>query len=182
MTAHLPNEVISNQILLGTQQLISYCESLDDSSFFYQPGEKWSAAQQVKHLTTAANISKLAFLLPKFVVSLAGGKPNRPSRTYDELVAKYKLKLEQGGKASKRYTPKTINASYGKQKLLNAFNRSMLPIAKAIRKNWSEQQLDKYIVPHPLLGKITIRELGYFTIHHIQHHLDSIKKCLNHDL
>jgi len=26
------------------------------------------------------------------------------------------------------------------------------------------------LLPHPLLGKVTVREMLYFTIHHVQHH------------
>ena len=88
---------------------------------------------------------------------------------YDELVAKYKLKLEQGGKASGRFIPKPIPASYGKQKMLDQFKRSMDKLVHAIQSKWKEPQLDQYIAPHPLLGKITLRELGYFTSHHTYH-------------
>jgi hypothetical protein len=39
----------------------------------------------------------------------------------------------------------------------------------------SEIHLDKYILPHPLLGKLTLREMLYFTIHHNEHHLELLK-------
>jgi hypothetical protein len=45
---------------------------------------------------------------------------------------------------------------------------------QAIKSNCKEAQLDQYLVPHPLLGKITLRELGYFTIYHTQHHLRNL--------
>jgi len=48
----------------------------------------------------------------------------------------------------------------------------------AIEKKSTDTQLDQYIAPHPLLGKITLRELGYFTIYHTQHHLAIIKDRL----
>ena len=105
-----------------------------------------------------------------------GGKPNRNSRSYDELVAKYKLKLEQGGRASKRYIPNPIPALYGKEKLLNNFAKAMDRMAVAIEKKWKEAEPDQYLAPHPLLGKITLRELGYFTIYHTYHHLETIRK------
>jgi hypothetical protein len=35
---------------------------------------------------------------------------------------------------------------------------------------FSEQQLDLLILPHPLLGKLTLREMIYFTIYHAGHH------------
>ena len=36
--------------------------------------------------------------------------------------------------------------------------------------SFSEKDLDNYILPHPLLGKLTIREMLFFTIYHVQHH------------
>jgi uncharacterized damage-inducible protein DinB len=88
--------------------------------------------------------------------------------------------LEQGGRAGKRYIPKPIPASYGKEKLLNHFAKSMDKMAAALKNKWKENQPDKYLVPHPLLGKITLRELCYFTIHHTCHHLESIRKMTSH--
>ena len=35
---------------------------------------------------------------------------------------------------------------------------------------WSDADLDSVLLPHPLLGKVTVREMLYFTIHHVQHH------------
>jgi hypothetical protein len=166
---------ISDQLRAVTSAFNNYCSNLDDEQFFFQPSGKWSAAQQVKHLITATNTSRLAFTLPKFIVRMVGGKPNRPSRTYDELVAKYKDKLEKGGRASGRYIPKAIPASYGKEKLLGNFTKAMNRFSGSVKK-WKEPQTDDYIAPHPLLGKITLRELSYFTIYHTQHHLESIQK------
>src|ERR1700741_3967748 len=106
MPHHLTTIEIEEQLIKAANELTNYCSSLADEQFFYQPENKWSAAQQVKHLTIATKTAGMAFTLPKFLVRWVGGKPNRPSRTYDELVAKYKLKLQQGGKASSPYIPK----------------------------------------------------------------------------
>lgn len=165
---------IEEQLKEVSRRFVSYCNNMADDAFFQQPTNKWSPAQQVRHLITTTNISRTAFVLPKFILRWLYGKPNRPSRTYDELVAKYKLKLQQGGKAPARFTPKPVPASYGRDKLLKSFATSMALIAQAIN-NTKDKQLDNYIVPHPLLGKITLRELCYFTIYHTEHHLNSIK-------
>ncbi len=44
---------------------------------------------------------------------------------------------------------------------------------------YSEEELDKYILPHPLMGKVTLREMLYFTIYHVQHHEKQIFPNLN---
>lgn len=176
MTGNLTVKEIVQQLVIAQTAFHNYCSSLSDERFFHQPDQKWSPAQQVKHLVTSARMTRLAFSLPKFIVRWYAGKPNRNSRSYEELVAKYKLKLEQGGKASGRFIPKPIAASYGKEKMLTKFMQSMDKLSNTISKNWKEPQPDHYIAPHPLLGKITLRELGYFTIHHTYHHLETIQK------
>ena len=174
MKGYLTIDEIAQQLLTVENEFNRYCTSLTDEQFFYKPEGKWSPAQQVKHLITATNTACLAFTLPRFLVRLVGGKPNRKSRTYEELVAKYNLKLENGGRASGRYIPKPIPASYGKEKLLSHFTKAMNRLALAIKRKWDETWLDKYIAPHPLLGKITLQELCYFTIFHARHHLHNI--------
>jgi hypothetical protein len=174
-------EIISKaQILSGLQmandELITFCNKIDSGKFFFQPADKWSIAQNVTHLTVAARITSLAYRLPKFIVRIYGGKPNRLSRNYDELVAKYKLKLEQGGRASGPFIPKYVPEARGQKNILLDFEDKMKILINAVEKNWQDYQLDKYIAPHPLLGKLTLRELCYFTIHHTYHHLNSIKE------
>ncbi len=161
------------------KEVIDYCTFLQEEEFFRQYGEQWSAAQQVKHLVIATKAATLAFSIPWFIVKRIGGIANRPSRTYDELVAKYKFKLGQGGKAGKKYTPAPILPGYGKQNLLNEFGKAMQKITRLIVKRATEDKLDYYVVPHPLLGKITLRELCYFTHLHTLHHLKSIRERIS---
>jgi hypothetical protein len=120
----------------------------------------------------------MAMQLPKFVFGMLFGKANRPSKTYDELVAKYRKKLDEGGKAHGRYLPTKVSFS-NQQKTEIALQKSVNSLCKNLG-DYSEVQLDHFILPHPLLGKITIREMMYFTIYHSQHHkigfLNSLKK------
>ena len=172
----LSKQEIIQQLLEASKELSAFGVCISDEIFFYQPAEKWSVAQNITHLITATMSTIPAFKLPKFIVRLYAGKPNRPSRTYDELVAKYKLKLEQGGRASGRFIPKQVDSGEGKENILQTFSVSMNKLADTIQKKWNDRQLDQYIAPHPLLGKITLRELCYFTIYHTHHHLHIIKK------
>jgi len=152
------------------------CSQIPDNKFFFQPAEKWSIAQNVDHLTRAIKTTRLAYSLPKIFVRTLFGKPNRPSRNYEELVAKYKLKLEQGGKASGRYLPKTRVSK--KLNLVQKWQKENENYLEALDLKWKDAQFDKYIAPHPLLGKLTLRELSYFTIYHTEHHLNIIKARL----
>ena len=35
---------------------------------------------------------------------------------------------------------------------------------------FTEEDLDHVILPHPILGKLTVREMMYFTMLHVEHH------------
>jgi hypothetical protein len=43
---------------------------------------------------------------------------------------------------------------------------------------WSEQELDRVTLPHPLLGKLTAREVAYFTVYHGRHHVEAVRRRL----
>ena len=171
----MSKEEIIKELDAACLKFIEFCSDIDIRTFNFQPPDKWSIAQNVQHLTISANKTKLAFSLPKFIVKIYAGKPNRASRSYDELVSKYKLKLQQGGKASGRFIPQKIRESQGKAVMLETFKKAMNKLKDTINNKWDDNNLDKYIAPHPLLGKLTLRELCYFTIHHTYHHLYIIK-------
>src|SRR5579859_3509649 len=40
---------------------------------------------------------------------------------------------------------------------------------------WSEIDLDRYRLPHPLLGKLTVREMLFFTVQHLAHHASKVE-------
>ena len=175
MTGSLSKEIIIQQLNQAITDFISFTKNINDELFYTQPGDKWSVAENVAHLIIATKSTITAYILPKFIVRWYAGKPNRPSRSYDELVAKYQLKLKNGGKAGGRFIPKQISNHQGKENLLQDFSTAMKKLVTAIQYKWNDNQLDQYIAPHPLLGKITLRELCYFTIYHTYHHLDIIK-------
>lgn len=142
--------------------------SLNDINFLHSANGKWTAGQQLDHIYRSVSAVKLGLTLPKFLIRMIVGKANRPSKDYEALIAKYKLRLEAGGKASGRFIPKRVSPDQKiklKDKLLKAVNS----LCKKSNK-YNEKQLDHYILPHPLLGKLTVREMLYFTIYHVEHH------------
>jgi hypothetical protein len=167
---------ITKRLRETAKEFHTFCLQIDDSLFFEEPEGKWSVAQNVKHLIISVSRTKLAYQIPKFITRLITGKPNRLSRTYEALVDKYKTKLLQGGRAGGPYIPKRIPAETGKEKLLAKFLSLSKQLARIMERKWTDPQLDNYLAPHPLLGKITLRELGYFTIYHTLHHLEIIKQ------
>jgi hypothetical protein len=157
-------------------QFSENCNSMHEILFFNKPDSKWSAAENIQHMIISTNMTTLAYRFPKFIVRLIGGKPNRASRSYEELKVKYYKKLADGGKASGLFVPKPIEIKYGKKKLIDNWQKATDGFIKALTKNRTEKDLDNYLAKHPLLGRITLRELCYFTIFHTEHHLQAIHK------
>jgi hypothetical protein len=167
---------IIEQLRLHHTEFQHLLGSLQETDYLSAAIGKWNAGQQLDHICRSIGPVDLAFGLPGFVLRLLFGKANRASRTYEQLVEKYKTKLAEGGRASKQFIPRETEW-LGRQKLLDRLSRSVDSLSQKIEKT-SENQLDTYILPHPILGKLTLREMLYFTIYHVQHHQSFVVKNL----
>jgi len=137
--------------------------------------DKWSVAENVRHLTLAVRPLNLAFSLPNFIIRVFG-KPTRAAASYDEVVARYQKRLREGAKASLPYQP-SKSYSVAKEELISALAQAYQTFAEKV-KNTPEEKLDLYYLPHPILGRITLREMLYFTVYHVGHHHKAIQDRL----
>lgn len=170
-------EFIKKELAEKHKLFTDYIGSLDEDTFMKRENnEKWSAGQQLKHIYLSVRPVKMALLLPKFLLKLLFGRP-RQKRTYDELVATYKEVLKNGGKAGAPYIPKSVSFNQ-RQKLITDLTNLIKSLSDKIDQ-LSEEDIDSIILPHPLIGKISVREMLYFTIYHVQHHQELLKKYLN---
>lgn len=154
----------------------SYIDGLSHDEFLFAPPQKWTAGQQLEHIYLAVRPVVLAFRLPKLVVRGLFGKASRQSRTYEDLVNKYQNILQNGGKSSRPFIPRKVTYDQ-KEKIINALNKKISSLCSAIPM-FTDEDLDRLILPHPLLGKLTMREMLYFTIHHVGHHHEAIRRNL----
>ncbi len=155
---------------------LDYIKSLTNTEFECAQKEKWSAGQQLEHIYRSVKPLSQGLLLPKFIIKLVFGKANRPSLSYEELVSKYQMKLQKGGRATGRFVPKEVVICQ-KQKLIQLLKVTIDKLSLQLT-NFAELDLDTIILPHPLFGKITLREMMYFTIYHVKHHHEIIKRDL----
>ena len=133
---------------------------------------KWSMAENAKHLILSVNPLNAAFSLPNFAL-LFFGILNRPARNYEEMVEKYHQKLAEGAVATPQFIPEPISIDANKEELITEFRKVNDKFLKKVG-NFEGEDLDKYLIPHPVLGKLTIREMLYFTICHTLHHHKAI--------
>lgn len=171
----LEKNVIVTNLKANHKQFIDLINSLSDEKLVYAPEGKWNAMQQLDHLCTSVNAVNMVFKLPKFIVKWKFGTANRISKSYEGLVEKYTERLAASNKiAPARFQPKPITASEKVEhleKLQSALDKMCNGTLKM-----SEKDLDELILPHPLLGRITLREMLYFTIYHAEFHENSVRK------
>jgi len=148
---------------------VDFIAQQPEAKFLETPSSKWSVGQNLEHLIKSLAPVNQALLLPGFMLRLLFGTPNRKPRSYQELVDRYKQKLAAGGRATGRFVPATITWP-DKEKKIVAFKKETETMIRRLN-SWREDQLDQYLLPHPLLGKLTLREMLFFSGYHIEHHL-----------
>ena len=144
-------------------------ERVDEAKINYKPTEKWSFGEEMVHLTMSTNGTGMLLSSPdeRLIPS------DHPSRAYDAIVAEYLEKLALNptigqaiaDKAPKHYTLEELKANFSAaaQAALQSLTR------------WDESKADQWMVwKHPLLGKMTAREMLYFTAYHTRHHLATL--------
>ncbi len=157
---------IVNALIQNHTQFIGILKAMPADEAQRSLNGKWSPGQLLDHLVRSVSPVRMAFFLPAFVLKWRFGTSNRPSRTYEAVVEKYHAKLGAGGKASGSFIPAgTVNIKAHSDKLMGVVHSLCSRVG-----TYSEDQLDHYILPHPLLGKLTLREMLYFTAYHAEHH------------
>jgi hypothetical protein len=135
------------------------------------PG-KWSIAEHIEHLINTNTVTALAFLMPKSALGMTFGKQSGSSRSIESLIHEYQYAIVKGAGSPLLYVPKI--PLLRKSMLTQLFNSSIQAIEQ-VTATWTEEELDTYLLPHPILGKITAREMLGLTAYHLYHHLNIIK-------
>ncbi|HEX2835191.1 MAG TPA: DinB family protein [Thermoanaerobaculia bacterium] len=156
---------------------LAYWSAFDDDTFFRRIGESWSPAETVRHLVKSLRPVAKALGMSKLVLRLLFGRPRRAPESFDELVTRYRGLLAAGGEAG-RFAPSPRHepdlAAF-RQTILRDYagaNRSL----RAALATWPDEKLDRLQLPHPLLGKLSVREMLYFTLYHLRHHMDVVER------
>lgn len=162
----LINEFVKNHL-----ETISYINELNEHEFNYKKNGKWAAGQQLQHVLLTIKpfpkaLSSKEFLLDKF------GKIDRPTWGYKTVLENYsKTSL----KASERFLPAN-EISFSQKKEIIAGIQATLKEIESVFNDYSEAELDTLLLPHPLLGKLTIREMFYLMSYHPLHHQKQIEQ------
>lgn len=158
---------------------IEYWSAFDVDTFFRPIGESWSPAETVRHLVKSIRPVTKALGMPKLVMRVMFGKPQRAAESYDALVTRYRGLLAEGGNAG-RFAPSPrdeADRDAWRAQILREFTDANRALRAAVTK-WPDAKLDRLQLPHPLLGKLSVREMLYFTLYHLRHHVSVVERHL----
>lgn len=160
------------------QLFLDYIKSLTDEEFERLIPAKWTSGQQLEHMVLGLASLNQALQNKSFVENTFG-KIDRPTWSYDEVVTNYVNGLNNGGKAPKVFSPKEVVLSQ-KDQLMQDYTHHLQATIQHLA-NYSDEELDSLVLPHPFLGNLSIQELLYLMIYHALHHLNSVQENLqNH--
>ena len=156
----------------------AYWQSFAPDAFLAPLGDAWSPADNVRHLTKSVRPVAMALRIPRLVLRLRFGRPKAASRTYTRLRDDYHARLAAGGQAGS-FAPKPLpaeaDAEAARTRILAQHAEAVAALTDACAR-WTEAALDRYQLPHPLLGNLTVREMLFFTLYHNQHHVDVVRR------
>jgi len=171
-----------NKILLS-ENLNRICKEInnwllahnDDEFEISKRDGKWTTGQHLKHLIKSTLAVNQGLQIPKEMLKAQFESVERSELDFEQLKLKYTEKLAEGPvRAPKSFAPGDIKNA-DKYDLLQDFETAKQQMLKTVE-SWSETELSELVLPHPLIGKLTIREMIMFTIYHTEHHLNILKK------
>jgi hypothetical protein len=154
------------------QRAQDWFNAIPAATFFQREADIWSASDNVDHLIRSVKPLAKAMGIPRLALETIFGRPENPSKTYEEICSIYRDAIAKGGQASGSYLPDPVvpeNTEQAKAELLGQFAQAVEKLLAKLEP-WEEDALDKTQLPHPLLGKLTVREMLYFTTYHILRH------------
>jgi hypothetical protein len=164
------------------REVSTFFGALSAADFITPPGEAWSPAEHLRHLNRSVSAVARGFGMPRWLLRIRFGRARQPSRRFAGLRDDYRARLAAGGRASGEYVPKREDTPPGE---VDAYRERILARwadanqrLRAGLARWSEADLDRIRLPHPLLGWLTAREMLFFTLYHDRHHVEAARRRL----
>jgi len=172
----MDKEIIAELIDEKHRNLIKWLKDQPEEAWTQGPEGIWTTGQHALHLLQSIKPLNYALSLPKMVLRYKFGKANRDVRDFEAIKQRYNERLEGSkGKTYKGSQNMKIPQLSDKDYILNRLQTESKKLqfkTKKIR----DKHLDTLILPHPLMGKMPIREIIMWTAYHVEHHNETLKK------
>ena len=160
------------------KQSTVFWSSFATPELFEPIGKAWSPADNLRHLLKSNRPVARALEVPRPALMVRFGLTWRRSRTYVELRETYLTALA-GGVTAGRFAPSPepppADPDAARRELMEKREMVAARLLAALTR-WSEWSLDHLVMPHPALGKLTAREMLFFTLYHNTHHVENVAR------
>jgi hypothetical protein len=154
------------------------CSELATPEFLAPRGLRWSAADHVRHLTKVMRAITRGMSNPWWKLWIAFGKARRPSRSIEQIRSEYLAGLPNFAGKDNPFAPSPMkpgDPEVQRAQVMAYYDVAINELVAAIDR-WDEKSLDRYRLPHPLLGKLTLREMLLFNLYHNLHHIERLRR------
>lgn len=156
------------------QILFNWLENQPTDIWDKGPDGKWTTGQQIQHLVDSLQLLNNALSYPRFLLKFKFGLCNREPRNYNTVAKKYQKKLLENKERAKVFNQKLKNPKLNERERLLTRLQIQSKKLQYKTKKISDKNLDTLIIPHPLMGKMTVREIIMWTAHHTEHHTKTL--------
>lgn len=160
------------------EEITTYAESMGMGEFFAPQGKYWSPAGHLRHLSKSVRPVAMAMRIPKWILGLRFGRRRGALRSFIEIRQIYHAALGAGGQAG-RFGPSARVSDLAAEDWRAQILEQWTQVGQALERrvaSWSGQALDRYQLPHPLIGDLSVREMLFFTLYHNHHHARRIEE------
>jgi len=165
---------INDQMQRVHAESVAYWSQYATADFFRRPApDVWAPVDQVRHLTKSMRAVSNGLKRSWPLLWFKFGRTSRPSMQCSKLSAWYEDVLKTRPSAGP-FAPAPMEASQqndaGRARVME-FHAVAVEEHCGFFARWSEAALDRWRLKHPLLGMLSLREFGFFTLLHNIHHV-----------
>lgn len=170
----------SEEIILTLEEkhveLLNWIRELSNDQWTKGPEGRWTTGQHILHLVQSLEMLNKALRYPKFFLRYKFGSSNRPSRSYKEVAKRYEERLSENQSKAKKFNENLPVPSLDEKKTLTDELQIQSKKLQFKTKKLKTRHLDTLLLPHPLMGRMTLREIIMWSAHHAEHHCTILKK------
>lgn len=156
--------------------LLHWLEKQDDEKWNYGPENKWTTGQQALHLLKSIKPLNDVLSMPRFLFKYTLGTTNAEIRDYETIVRSYLIQLEEfKNRPDKKSKTLKVPKLGDKRYILTRLQVESKKLQYKIRRI-SDKNLDTLVLPHPIMGKMPIREILMLTAYHVEHHTKQLQE------
>ena len=163
-------ELIADLLEEKNLSLIDFLENQAPEKWLEGPKGKWTTGEVALHLLQSIKPLNDALSMPKFLLRLKFGKYTGAIRDYETIVHDYLERLKAQPSFTFKASRNMRQPSLKDKKYILCRLQMESKKLQYKTKRISDTNLDTVLLPHPLLGKIPVRELIMWTAYHMEHH------------